>query len=43
MLARDAVASIQRCGATDAFGQALLAATAELSAPDDNKTVQFRR
>lgn len=41
VLARDAVASIRRWGARDAFGQALLAATAELSAADD-RTVQFR-
>ena len=41
VLARDCVASIQRWGKRDAFGQALLAATDELSAPDD-KTIQFR-
>ena len=41
VLARDAVASIKRWGTLDAFGQALLAATDELSAPDD-KTIQFR-
>ena len=41
VLARDAVASIKRWGTLDAFGQALLAATDELSAPDD-RTIQFR-
>lgn len=41
VLARDAVASIKRWGARDGFGQALLAATNELSAPDD-RTIQFR-
>ena len=41
VLARDCVASIRRWGARDAFGQALLAATDELSAPDD-KTIRFR-
>jgi peptide/nickel transport system substrate-binding protein len=41
VLARDCVASIQRWGKRDAFGQALLAATDELSAPDD-KTIQLR-
>ncbi len=41
VLARDCVASIQRWGKRDAFGQALLAATDELSAPDD-KTLRFR-
>ncbi len=41
VLARDAVASIQRWWVNDAFGQALAAATDEVSAPDD-KTVQFR-
>ncbi|MBB5696495.1 ABC transporter substrate-binding protein [Muricoccus pecuniae] len=41
VLARDCVASIQRWGRRDAFGQALLAATNELSAPDD-RTVLFR-
>ena len=39
--ARDAVASIKRWGVRDAFGQALLAATDDLSAPDD-KTILFR-
>ena len=38
---RDAVASIRRFSARDAFGQALMAATDELSAPDD-KTIRFR-
>jgi peptide/nickel transport system substrate-binding protein len=41
VLARDAVASIQRWGGVDAFGQALLAATDELSAPSD-KVIKFR-
>ena len=41
VLARDCVASIGRWGKRDAFGSALLAATDELSAPDD-RTVQFR-
>lgn len=41
VLARDCVASIQRWGKRDAFGQALLAATDELSAADD-KTIIFR-
>jgi len=41
VLARDCVASIRRWGARDAFGQALLAATDELSAPDD-RTIVFR-
>ena len=41
VLARDAVASIRRFAARDPFGQALIAATAELSAPDD-RTVRFR-
>ncbi len=41
VLARDCVASIRRWGARDAFGQALMAATAELSAPDD-RTINFR-
>jgi peptide/nickel transport system substrate-binding protein len=41
VLARDCVASIQRWGKRDAFGQALMAATDELSAPDD-KTIQFQ-
>ena len=41
VLARDAAASIRRWWVNDAFGQALAAATAELSAPDD-KTIRFR-
>ena len=41
VLARDCVASIKRWGARDAFGSTLLAATDELSAPDD-QTIQFR-
>ena len=41
VLARDCVASIARWGKRDAFGQALMAATDELSAPDD-KTIAFR-
>ena len=38
VLARDCAASIRRWGARDAFGQALLAATDEIGAPDD-KTI----
>jgi peptide/nickel transport system substrate-binding protein len=41
VLARDVVASIRRFAARDQFGQALMAVTAELSAPDD-RTVRFR-
>jgi peptide/nickel transport system substrate-binding protein len=41
VLARDCVASIKRWGARDAFGQALMARTDELSALDD-KTILFR-
>ena len=41
VLARDCVASIQRWGKRDAYGQTLLAATDELTAADD-KTIQFR-
>jgi peptide/nickel transport system substrate-binding protein len=41
VLARDAVASIRRWGRRDPFGQALIAATDELSAPDD-RTIVFR-
>ena len=41
VLARDCVASIRRWGARDAFGQALMAATDEISALDD-RTIQFR-
>ena len=39
VLARDCVASIRRWGAKDTFGQALLSATQELSAPDDRRIV----
>ena len=41
VLARDCVASIQRWGKRDAFGQALMAATDEVSAADD-RTIVFR-
>jgi peptide/nickel transport system substrate-binding protein len=41
ILARDCVASIRRWGARDAFGQALMQRTDELSAPDD-RTIRFR-
>ena len=41
VLARDAVASIERWWVNDAYGQALAVATDELSAPDD-KTIRFR-
>ena len=41
VLARDCTASIQRWAARDAFGQALMAATDELSAADD-RTIVFR-
>ena len=41
VLARDCVASVQRWGVRDAYGQALMAATDEVSAPDD-KTILFR-
>jgi peptide/nickel transport system substrate-binding protein len=41
VLARDCVASIRRWGQRDPFGQSLLAATDELSAPDD-RTILFR-
>lgn len=41
VLARDAVASLRRWSVRDAFGQALMDATDELSAPSD-KVVQFR-
>jgi peptide/nickel transport system substrate-binding protein len=41
VLARDCVASINRWGKRDAFGQALMAATDALSAADD-KTIVFR-
>jgi peptide/nickel transport system substrate-binding protein len=39
--ARDAVASIRRWAMRDSFGEALLAATDELTAPDD-RTIRFR-
>jgi peptide/nickel transport system substrate-binding protein len=41
VLARDCVASIDRWAKRDSLGQALIARTAELSAPDD-RTIQFR-
>jgi peptide/nickel transport system substrate-binding protein len=41
VLARDCVASIRRWSRRDAFGQTLMLATDELSAPDD-QTIQFR-
>ena len=41
VLARDCVASIKRWSKRDAFGGTLMAATDDLSAPDD-KTIQFR-
>ena len=41
VLARDCVASIRRWAARDALGGILMAATAELSAPDD-RVIQFR-
>ena len=41
VLARDAVASIRRFAARDAFGQSLMAVTADLSALDD-RTIRFR-
>lgn len=41
VLARDCVASIRRWWGADTFGQALAAATDELSAPSD-KVIQFR-
>ncbi len=41
VLAKDCTASVARWGKRDAFGQALMAATDELSAPDD-KTITFR-
>jgi len=41
VLARDCAASIRRWGARDAFGQALLARTNEVAAPDD-RTIVFR-
>ena len=39
--ARDAVASIRRCAVREGFCQALMAATGELTAPDD-RTIRFR-
>jgi peptide/nickel transport system substrate-binding protein len=41
VLARDAVASLRRWAKRDAYGSVLMAATDELSAPDD-RTIQFR-
>jgi peptide/nickel transport system substrate-binding protein len=41
VLARDCTASIQRWAKRDAFGDALMKATDELSAPDD-RTIRFR-
>lgn len=41
VLARDCVASIERWGKRDSYGQALMAYTDEISAPDD-KTIQFK-
>ncbi|PKU23768.1 ABC transporter substrate-binding protein [Telmatospirillum siberiense] len=41
VLARDCVASIKRWGVRDAFGQALMAATDEITAKDD-RTIVFR-
>src|ERR1700737_1437921 len=41
VLARDCVASIRRWTARDGFGAELMAATDELSAPDD-RTIRFR-
>ncbi len=41
VLARDCAASIKRWGVRDSFGQALMAATDEIAAPDD-KTIAFR-
>ena len=41
VLARDVVASLRRWGTRDAFGQALMAATDDLSAPTD-KQIVFR-
>ena len=41
VLARDCAASVRRWGARDGFGQALLAATDEITAQDD-KTLVFR-
>jgi peptide/nickel transport system substrate-binding protein len=41
VLARDAAASVQRWGKRDAFGQSLMAAVNEITAPDD-RILQFR-
>ena len=41
VLARDVEASLRRWGVRDGYGQALFAATAELSVPDD-RTIRFR-
>lgn len=41
VLARDCVASVKRWGARDAFGQALMSRTHEITAADD-KTIVFR-
>lgn len=41
VLARDAVASIRRWGTRDSFGQALMAVTDAIDAPDD-RTIEFR-
>jgi peptide/nickel transport system substrate-binding protein len=41
VLARDAAASIRRWGRRDTFGQAMLAATDEIAAPDD-RTITIR-
>lgn len=41
VLAKDCVASIKRWAGRDAFGQSLMTATAELSAPSD-RVIQFR-
>ena len=41
VLARDCVASLQRWGRRDAFGQSLMAVTEALEAPDD-RTIRFR-
>ena len=41
VLARDCVASIRRWASVDGFGMTLMAATAELDAPDD-RTIRFR-
>lgn len=41
VLARDCAASVRRWGARDGFGQGLIAATDEITTPDD-KTLVFR-